>query len=73
MGGIRRDSRPVSRVSKGILGTVMLVLWWRPGKAFRASTWQRGTSGAPNSRRPDCAQSLLELQIRILGLARLGR
>ena len=70
--GIRGDWRPVSRVSAGSLGAVTLVLGWRPGKAVRASTWQRGTSGAPDSRRPDGAQSLLELQIRIPGLARLG-
>ena len=56
---LRRDSRPVSRVSEGILGAVMLVLRRRPGKAFRVSTWQLGTSGASDSWCPDCAQSLL--------------
>ena len=31
---LRGDSRPVSRVSEGILGTVMLVLGWCPWQSF---------------------------------------
>ena len=54
-GGIRGDSRPVSWVREGSLSDVVLVLGWRPGKAVRASAWKPGTSGAPDSRRPDCA------------------
>ena len=57
-GGIRWDSRLGSGGSDGILGAVMRVLAWRPGKVFRISSWPRGTSGAPDCWLPDCAQSL---------------
>jgi hypothetical protein len=36
--GIGWDSRPVSWASEGSLGAVKLVLGWRAGKAFRATT-----------------------------------
>jgi hypothetical protein len=58
-------------VSEGITDGLMIVIWQPQYKGFSASHWHPGTSVADDSRRLDCAQSLLGVQIRIPGSDRV--
>lgn len=52
----------------GILGAILLVIWYGHRKSLRAFPWQRGGSGAADSMRLDRAKSWLEVDIRIPAL-----
>ena len=58
-------------VSEGIAGDLMTVIWQPQRKGFSASHWHPGTSVADDARRLNGAKSLLGVQIRIPGSARV--
>ena len=64
-----RPARGMGEVSEGITGGLNRPIWQPQHKGFSASHLRPGTSVADDFRRPDCAISLLAVQIRISGLA----
>ena len=60
-------ARAKGAVSEGRAGGLRIVIWPPHHKCFSASHWRPGTFAADDSRCPDCAKSLLGVQIRIPG------
>ena len=58
-------------MSEGIAGCLIIAIWPPHHKGFSASHWRPGTSVADDTRRLDCVNSLLGVQIRISGSARV--
>jgi hypothetical protein len=66
-----RPARAPGAVSEDIAGGLIPVIWQPNHKGFNASHWQRGTCGAYDSLRLDCAKPLLGVQISIPGSDRM--
>jgi hypothetical protein len=66
-----RPARAPGAVNEPIAGGLILVIWQPNHKGFSASHWQRGTCGAYDSLRLDCAKPLVGVQISIPGSDRV--
>jgi len=54
-------------LSDGAAGCLILVIWQQHPKGFSASPWQPSACGADAALRLDCANSLIEVRIRLPG------